>query len=142
MSRQEPNFPIVGVGASAGGVEALEGFFQGMVDEPGLGIVIVTHLNPERESLLHEIIARHTRPDSQKGPVDGAFCISDAKANLTLPPVAEKLQQRDENVDEVEIEAQRAHDGAAAKGCFTTARVRIIVILELLGVVSCQTRED
>jgi two-component system, chemotaxis family, CheB/CheR fusion protein len=61
MSRQEPNFPIVGVGASAGGVEALEGLFQGMVDEPGLGIAILTHLNPERESLLHEIIARHTR---------------------------------------------------------------------------------
>ena len=53
-------FPIVGVGASAGGVEALEGFFQGMPDHPGLACVVVTHLSPERQSLLHEIVARYT----------------------------------------------------------------------------------
>ena len=64
-------FPIVAVGASAGGVEALEGFFRGMPDEPGIGIVVVTHLNPERESILHEIIARYTRLQVQVA-VDGA----------------------------------------------------------------------
>jgi two-component system CheB/CheR fusion protein len=59
MSGAEP-FPIVGVGASAGGVEALEGLFQGLPDDPGLALVIVTHLSPRRESLLHEIIGRYT----------------------------------------------------------------------------------
>ena len=54
-------FPIVGVGASAGGIEALEGFFRGVPEEPGFGIVIITHLNPARESILHEIIARYTK---------------------------------------------------------------------------------
>jgi two-component system CheB/CheR fusion protein len=54
-------FPIVGVGASAGGVEALEGFFRGLPSDPGLAIVIVTHLSPERESLLHEVVARYTQ---------------------------------------------------------------------------------
>jgi two-component system CheB/CheR fusion protein len=53
-------FPVVGVGASAGGVEALEGFFQGLPPKPGLAIIVVTHLSPDRESLLHEIIARYT----------------------------------------------------------------------------------
>lgn len=53
-------FPIVGVGASAGGVEALEGFFKGIPQTPGFAVVIVTHLNPERESLLHAIVARYT----------------------------------------------------------------------------------
>jgi two-component system, chemotaxis family, CheB/CheR fusion protein len=53
-------FPIVGIGASAGGVEALSGFFKGLPANPGLGFVIVTHLSPERESLLHEIVARYT----------------------------------------------------------------------------------
>ena len=53
-------FPIVGVGASAGGIEALEGLFAGIPPDPGFAVVIVTHLNPSRESLLHEIIARHT----------------------------------------------------------------------------------
>jgi two-component system CheB/CheR fusion protein len=52
--------PVVGVGASAGGIEALEGFFRGLPSKPGLGIVVVTHLSPERESRLHEIIARLT----------------------------------------------------------------------------------
>ena len=52
------NFPIVGIGASAGGVEALEGFFSGMPSKPGLGFVVVTHLSPDRESMLHQIVAR------------------------------------------------------------------------------------
>jgi two-component system CheB/CheR fusion protein len=52
------NFPVVGIGASAGGIEALEGFFRGLPSEPGLAIVIVTHLPPDRESLLHEVV-RH-----------------------------------------------------------------------------------
>jgi two-component system, chemotaxis family, CheB/CheR fusion protein len=54
------DFPVVGIGASAGGIEALEGFFRGLPPEPGLAIVIVTHLPPERESLLHEVVHRLT----------------------------------------------------------------------------------
>ena len=54
------SFPTVGIGASAGGIEALKGFFQGMPDQPGLAFVVVTHLSPERESMLHEIVARYT----------------------------------------------------------------------------------
>jgi two-component system CheB/CheR fusion protein len=60
MIDEPGDFPIVGIGASAGGIEALEGFFRGMPDRPGLGFVIVTHLSPERESMLHEIVARYT----------------------------------------------------------------------------------
>jgi two-component system CheB/CheR fusion protein len=55
-----PVFPIVGIGASAGGIEALEGFFRGLPADPGFAIVIVTHLSPERESLLHEVVSRLT----------------------------------------------------------------------------------
>jgi two-component system CheB/CheR fusion protein len=54
-------FPIVGIGASAGGIEALKGFFQGLPPPtPGVAIVIVTHLSPERESLLHEVVHNFT----------------------------------------------------------------------------------
>ena len=60
MQDELPLFPIVGIGASAGGVEALEGFFQGLPPKPGLASIVVTHLSPDRESLLHEIIARYT----------------------------------------------------------------------------------
>ena len=55
------SFPIVGIGASAGGVAALEAFFKGLPNTDGqMAFVIVTHLNPERESLLHEVLARYT----------------------------------------------------------------------------------
>jgi two-component system CheB/CheR fusion protein len=54
------DFPIIGIGASAGGIEALEGFLRGLPPEIGLALVVVTHLSPNRESLLHEIIARYT----------------------------------------------------------------------------------
>ena len=61
MTEADANdFPIVGIGASAGGIEALEGFFSGLPDSPGLSFVILTHLSPERESMLHEIVARYT----------------------------------------------------------------------------------
>src|SRR4051812_2988328 len=57
---QSDRFPIVGVGASAGGVEALSGLFKKIPPRPGMAFVVVTHLNPARESLLHEILGRYT----------------------------------------------------------------------------------
>jgi two-component system, chemotaxis family, CheB/CheR fusion protein len=53
-------FPIVGVGASAGGVEALEALFRPMPAEPGMAFVVIIHLGPKHESMLAEIIARYT----------------------------------------------------------------------------------
>ncbi|HVI28591.1 CheR family methyltransferase [Hansschlegelia sp.] len=60
MSSEPQRFPIVGIGASAGGIQALESFFRPFPAECGLAFVIVTHLSPERESLLHEIVARYS----------------------------------------------------------------------------------
>jgi two-component system CheB/CheR fusion protein len=60
MTSADRDFPIVGVGASAGGIEALEGFFHGVPDQPGMAFVVVTHLNPERKSTLHEVLGRYT----------------------------------------------------------------------------------
>ena len=53
-----PNLPIVGIGASAGGVEALERFFKSMPADNGMGFVVVTHLPPNRVSMLAKIIGR------------------------------------------------------------------------------------
>jgi len=53
-------FPIVGIGASAGGVEALEAFFQAMPPASSMGFVVVTHLAPNHESWLVDIISRRT----------------------------------------------------------------------------------
>ncbi|RXF70955.1 CheR family methyltransferase [Hansschlegelia zhihuaiae] len=60
MASEAHLFPIAGIGASAGGVEALQEFFEGMPVDTGVGFVVVTHLSPDHESLLHEIIARRT----------------------------------------------------------------------------------
>ena len=60
MKNEAQGFPTVGIGASAGGIEALEGFFRGVPNDPGLAFVVVTHLSPDRESALHEIIGRYT----------------------------------------------------------------------------------
>ena len=50
--------PIVAIGASAGGLQALEEFFGGMPKQPGLAFVVVTHLAANRDSHLAEILAR------------------------------------------------------------------------------------
>ncbi|MBV8737025.1 MAG: PAS domain-containing protein [Alphaproteobacteria bacterium] len=54
------DLPIVGIGASAGGVEALEQFFRSVPDDNGLAFVVVTHLSPDRKSMLAEILGRVT----------------------------------------------------------------------------------
>ena len=56
-------FPIVGIGASAGGLAAFEAFFSGMPAdvEPGMAFVLVQHLAPVHKSILVELIRRYTR---------------------------------------------------------------------------------
>ena len=58
--KDERRFPIVGIGASAGGLEALQEFFAGMPADAGFAFVVVTHQPPGRTSLLPEILARTT----------------------------------------------------------------------------------
>ncbi len=55
-------FPVVGIGASAGGLAAFEAFFSGMPrnTNPGMAFVLVQHLAPDHKSLLTEIIQRYT----------------------------------------------------------------------------------
>jgi two-component system CheB/CheR fusion protein len=52
---------IVGVGASAGGIEACGQLLENVPADRGLSFVIVQHLDPDHESVLPEILARHSR---------------------------------------------------------------------------------
>jgi two-component system CheB/CheR fusion protein len=54
-------FPIVGIGASAGGLEAIEELFRNMPPDTGMGFVLVQHLDPHHRSILSELVARFTR---------------------------------------------------------------------------------
>ena len=56
-----PTLPIVGIGASAGGVEALEQLFRAVPADNGLAFVVITHLPYGRDSMLAEILGRATR---------------------------------------------------------------------------------
>jgi two-component system CheB/CheR fusion protein len=53
-------FPVVGIGASAGGLEALEQFFRHAPTQSGMAFVLVQHLDPSHASLLTEILQRTT----------------------------------------------------------------------------------
>ena len=53
-------FPIVGIGASAGGLEAFEQFFLHLPPDIGMAFVLVSHLDPTHASLLTEILQRFT----------------------------------------------------------------------------------
>ncbi|RPJ81232.1 MAG: hypothetical protein EHJ94_04950, partial [Deltaproteobacteria bacterium] len=57
------NFPIVGIGASAGGLKAFEAFFSGMPTavDPGMAFVLVQHLAPDHKSILTDLVKRYTR---------------------------------------------------------------------------------
>ena len=53
-------FPIVGIGASAGGLEALEQFMKNVPVKCGMAFVIVQHLDPTRKGLMAELLQRCT----------------------------------------------------------------------------------
>ena len=63
-SRKSPlsrsGFPIVGVGASAGGLAAFTELLAGIPQDSGMAFVIVQHLDPHHESLTVELLAEHT----------------------------------------------------------------------------------
>src|SRR5207249_573656 len=53
-------FPIVGVGASAGGLEAFTKLLRALPPDTGMGFVIVQHLDPKHESMLTAILSQAT----------------------------------------------------------------------------------
>ena len=75
VSSDAPSF-VVGIGASAGGLEALEQLFDHV--EPGVGMayVIIQHLSPDFESVMDELLLRHTNLQV-KTVVDGMVVESD-----------------------------------------------------------------
>jgi two-component system CheB/CheR fusion protein len=53
--------PVVGIGGSAGSIDALQTFFSGMPADSGIAFVVVVHLPSEHESALAEILSRTTK---------------------------------------------------------------------------------
>jgi two-component system, chemotaxis family, CheB/CheR fusion protein len=82
-------FPIVGIGASAGGLEAFSELLRSLPEKTGMAFVLVQHLDPKHGSSLQEILARTTKipvTEVVQGVVvqpDHAYVIP-ANTNLTI----------------------------------------------------------
>lgn len=59
-SQNESEFFVVGVGASAGGLEALERFFKALPSDTGMAFVVIQHLSPDYKSMMDELLHRYT----------------------------------------------------------------------------------
>ena len=61
-NNSKPSTPtIVGIGASAGGLNALKQFFSKVPEDSGLTYVVVVHLSPEHKSMLSELLQPHSK---------------------------------------------------------------------------------
>ena len=97
---------VVGIGASAGGVEALTQLFNHVPKGTTAAFLVITHLGPHRESKLSEILARHTHlavADAAHGavieaghvyvlPADAILTITDR--TISLRPVSAEQRER------------------------------------------------
>lgn len=94
------HFPIAGIGASAGGVEALEQFFQAIPADSGIAFIVVTHLGPGHESALPAILGHHSAipvlpaADNQRIAPNHAYVLP-FDAMLTVEGGALKLRKHD-----------------------------------------------
>src|SRR5262245_46872048 len=85
---------IVGIGASAGGIQALQTFFGEIPDETGAAFVVVVHLDPQSQSDLGRIIGTRTNMRVvQVGPPE-TLC---ANQPYVIPPVR-RLQLTDHEI--------------------------------------------
>ncbi len=82
-SPETEKFFIIGIGASAGGVQALESFFASLPDNPNGAFVVVQHLSPNHRSVMAEILQRQTALPVQE--VEDQVLLEPAQVYV-LPP--------------------------------------------------------
>ena len=61
LPKREQLFPIVGVGASAGGLEAFTVFLKHLPSDSGMAFVLIQHLDPKHKSNLTELLSKATK---------------------------------------------------------------------------------
>ena len=85
----ESEFPVVGIGASAGGLEALKELFGNMPTDTGMAFVVITHHHPEHVSMLPDLMGRTTSMDVVKAE-DGTVLEPDHVYVATGTPITIK----------------------------------------------------
>jgi two-component system CheB/CheR fusion protein len=100
VPKANQGFPIIGIGASAGGLEAIEGFFSGTRSDSNMAFVVVQHLAPGHKSIMDSLLKKYTDmkvlqvkdgmkvkpdcvylnpPDKDVGIINRSFYLTDAK---------------------------------------------------------------
>ncbi|MEM6844085.1 MAG: chemotaxis protein CheB [Bacteroidota bacterium] len=98
------DFFIVGIGASAGGLQALQAFFSALPDQNPAAFVVIQHLSPDFESMMDELLAKYTKMNivkvtkSVKVKPNHVYVMSPKQnlelANGSLKPVPPNVQER------------------------------------------------
>ncbi len=84
-ARARTGFPIVGIGASAGGLDAFKKFFSALPADSGAAFVLIQHLDPTRESLTADLVGTYTR--MPVGQVEDGMRV-EANRVYVIPPNA------------------------------------------------------
>jgi two-component system, chemotaxis family, CheB/CheR fusion protein len=95
------NFPVVGIGASAGGLDALRKLLECLPSDTGLAFVIIQHLMPGQDSMLSETLSRSTKMPVRQ--VDSATNV-EPNTVYVIPP--NKSMTISENVLELHLRLQ------------------------------------
>lgn len=75
VNDQDERFPVVGIGASAGGLEAFRQLLRHLPVDTGMAFVLIQHLDPDQKSILREILTRET-----------AMSVQDVQDGMTVEP--------------------------------------------------------
>ena len=151
-----PRLTVVGIGASAGGLSALQAFFSALPPATGLTYVVVVHLSPEHDSSLAELLQTRTEMPVQQ--VTGRVAMQPNQVYV-IPP-GRRLLVNDEHLDLAALEmppgprtqidlffrslAEQHGDGAAIilSGLGSDGAVGIQAIKEAGGLVFAQAPEE
>jgi len=83
VTQTETHLRVVGIGASAGGLEAFEQFFTNMRSDSGIAFVLIQHLDPTHKSILTELVKRYTSMNVME--VEDAMPL-EANTVFVIPP--------------------------------------------------------
>ncbi|MEO1622340.1 MAG: chemotaxis protein CheB [Cyanobacteria bacterium J06632_3] len=154
------SFPVVGIGASAGGLRALEDFFDNLPPNGGAAYVIIQHLSPDFKSLMKELLSQRTRmnvrrvTDGMKLEPNTIFLIPPGQ-NLRLQGDALHLTSQERDLvrhqphfpidlffQSLAKECKEKAIGIILSGTGSDGTQGIQAISELGGIVMVQTPED
>lgn len=155
--RSKLNFPVVGIGASAGGIKALLTFFEQLPDDCSMAFVVIMHLSPKHESNIDKILANVTglpvRQVDQTVPIErGHIYVIPPGMDLSMNDGDLRLQEPTrERGAQVVIdlffralaEVHRTHAiGIVLSGSGADGSVGLSRIKELGGITLAQSPED